>query len=59
MYFGGCPNDECYFRKAEASFSHISEITQQDKGDDNFSSKTFRLTLHSFKQVFLYETRKH
>ena len=38
MYYGGCANDECYFRKAEASFTHISELTQQDKGDNNFSS---------------------
>ena len=43
VYYGGCPNDECYFRKAEASFTHISEITQQDKGDNNFSSKNFPL----------------
>ena len=25
VYYGGCPNDECYFRKAEASFTHISK----------------------------------
>ena len=44
VYYGGCTNDECYFRKAEASFTHKSELTQQDKGDNNFSSaeKTFR-----------------
>ena len=41
--YGGCANDKCYFRKAEASFTHMSELTQQDKGDNNFSSveKTF------------------
>ena len=32
------------FEKKEASFTHISELTQQVKGDNNFSSveKTFR-----------------
>ena len=25
MYYGGCANDECYFRKADASFTHISK----------------------------------
>ena len=44
VYYGGCTNDECYFRKAEASFTHMSELTQQDKGDNNFPlvEKTFR-----------------
>ena len=44
VYYGGCANDECYFRKEEASFTHFSELTQQVKGDNNFSSaeKTFR-----------------
>ena len=25
VYYGGCANDECYFRKEEASFTHFSE----------------------------------
>ena len=32
------------FEKQRLHFTHISELTQQDKGDNNFSSveKTFR-----------------
>ena len=25
VYYGGCANDECYFRKEEDSFTHISK----------------------------------
>ena len=44
VLWGMGKNDECYFRKAEDSFTHITNLTQQDKGDNNFSSveKTFR-----------------